>query len=284
MHFVTVKSILASHRMNLYRGCTHGCIYCDSRSLCYHTPIPFEDIEVKQNAIELLESALRRKLTPCMIGSGSMADPYMPCERDLCLTRKSLEMIERYGFGATLITKSDLVLRDIELIERIHQRTKFVLQMTITTADDDICKLIEPHVCPTSRRFEVLKIFQQRHIPTVVWLTPILPFLNDTEENLISILTRCLDAEVKGIVCFNFGLTLRQGNREYFYAALDRLFPGLTPLYQRQFGTQYICNSPQNPRLMHLFQRFCHAHHLLCTPSQCFAYLSAFPPLQPSLL
>ena len=278
MHFVTAKTILSPHNgMNIYRGCTHGCIYCDSRSLCYHTPVPFEDIEVKQNALELLEDTLRRKRKPCMTGTGSMSDPYMHCEKDLKLTRSSLELLERFGFGATVHTKSDLVLRDMDIIERIHAKTKFVLQMTITTADDERCRIIEPNVCPTSRRFEVLTIFQKKGIPTVVWLAPILPFINDSEENLRSIVEQCASAGVKGIICFGFGLTLREGNREYFYNALDQHFPGLRSRYKKQFGNSYECNSPHNKHLMQIFTAGCKKYGIMCCPDNCFAYLHDFP-------
>ncbi len=277
MHFVSAKTILNSNGMNLYRGCTHGCIYCDSRSLCYHTPIPFEDIEVKQNAPELLEDALSRKRNKCMIGTGSMCDPYMHCEKELCMTQKTLQLINRYGFGAALQTKSDMVLRDLEIIEEINKKTKFVLQMTVTTADDDLCRIIEPNVCPTSRRFEVLKIFREKGIPTIVWLSPILPFINDTEENLLSIIDRCVQVGVKGIICFGFGLTLRDGNREYFYSALDKHFPGIRERYQKSFGNSYVCESPNSARLMQVFKRECGRHKIICTPDECFSYMKLFP-------
>ena len=228
MHFVDAKGILsAQNGMNIYRGCTHGCIYCDSRSLCYHIDHPFEDIEVKQNAPELLEKALRSKRKKCVIGTGSMSDPYMPAEKELLLMRRCLEVIKKYDFGAALITKSDLVLRDLDLLRAINEEQKAVVQMTLTTFNDDLCRLIEPNVCPASRRYEVLKAMQENDIPTYVWLTPLLPYINDTPENLMGLLEMCADAGVKGIICFNMGLTLREGNREYFYKALDRLFPGL---------------------------------------------------------
>lgn len=277
MHFVTARTILTPHSMNIYRGCTHGCIYCDSRSLCYHTPVPFEDIEVKQNAAELLEAVLLRKRKKCMIGTGAMCDPYMHCEKYLQMTRKCLELLERYGFGATLQTKSDLVLRDLDIIQRIHEKTKFVLQMTVTTSDDGLCRLIEPNVCPTSRRFEVLKKFQELGIPVIVWLCPILPFINDTEENLCSIIEQCAAAGVHGIVCFGFGLTLREGNREYFYAALDRSFPGAREHYQKYFGNRYECSSPDNAQLMKILKTECQRRKILCTPDECFNFIADFP-------
>ena len=211
MHFVDAKSLLTrSNGMNLYRGCAHGCVYCDSRSACYQFTHPFEDIEVKRNAPDLLEEILKKKRQRIVISTGSMSDPYQPCERELKLTRRCLELIDKYGFGASVITKSDLVLRDIDLFDSINRRTKSVLQMTLTIADDKLSRIIEPNVCTTSRRYEVLKAFQAKNIPAVVWMTPILPFLTDTEENLRIILEYCFDAGVKGIVCWNAGMTLRE--------------------------------------------------------------------------
>ena len=240
MHFVDAKGILSGNDghwgMNIYRGCSHGCIYCDSRSRCYQFTHPFEDIEVKQNAPELLEAALRSKRKKCMIATGSMSDPYMHCEEKLRLTRKCLEIILRYGFGATLLTKSDRVLLDMDLLEEIHRKTKCVVQMTLTTYDDDLCRIVEPNVCTTRRRIEVLEEMRHRGIPTVVWLTPILPFINDTEDNIKAILAECIRVGVKGIICFDMGLTLREGDREYYYAALDKSFPGRKKGYIQRYA------------------------------------------------
>ena len=237
MHYVMAKGILsAGGNMNLYRGCTHGCIYCDSRSRCYHIDHAFEDVEVKQNAAELLEDALRRRRAPCMVGTGSMTDPYLPLEAKLRLTRRAIEVVERYGCGFTVITKSDLILRDLDLLSRIQQNAKCVVQMTLTTADETLCRKLEPNVCTTARRCEVLRELQKAGIPTVVWLSPILPFINDTEENISTLLDRCEEAGVRGILCFGMGLTLREGNREYFYTQLDELFPGLSECYRRTYG------------------------------------------------
>jgi len=210
--------------MNVYRGCTHGCIYCDSRSKCYKMEHDFEDIEVKVNAPELLENALRKKRKKCMIGTGSMCDPYMHIETELNHTRKCLEIIDRYGFGLSIQTKSDRILRDLDLLKSINNKSKCVVQMTMTTYDENLCKLIEPAVCTTKKRYEVLKKMRDNGIPTIVWLDPILPFINDTEENLKGILDYCIDAEVIGIICFGMGLTLREGSREYFYKNLMSTF------------------------------------------------------------
>lgn len=281
MHFVNAKGILTAGMtgcgMNLYRGCSHGCIYCDSRSRCYQFTHPFEDIEVKQNAPELLEKALRSRRKKCMIGTGSMSDPYVPCEQQLCLTRRCLEIIDRYGFGVALLTKSALVLRDIDLLESINKRSKCVVQMTLTTYDESLCRIVEPHVCTTRRRIEVLKEMQKREIPTMVWLSPILPFLNDTEENLLHILEACAAVGVKGVVCFGMGLTLREGSREHFYGALERHFPGLKERYVQNYGNAYELPSPNSGQLLSLFHSFCRSRGLLHRPEDCFAYLEELP-------
>ena len=278
MHFVDAKGILsAQNGMNIYRGCTHGCIYCDSRSVCYQFTHAFEDIEVKRNAPELLEKALRSKRKHCMIGTGPMSDPYMHCEEDLQLMRKCLQVIDRYGFGVAVQTKSDRILRDIDLLESINKKAKAVVQMTLTTFDDDMCAILEPNVCNTKRRIEVLKEMQKRDIPTVVWMTPILPFLNDTKDNIGALLDACIDSGVKGIICFGMGLTLREGDREYFYAALDRHFPGLKNIYIHTFGNSYEVTSPKNQELMALFMQKCRENGILSTPDQCFSYLSDLP-------
>ena len=277
MHFVKAKGILSARNgMNLYRGCQHGCIYCDSRSQCYQMDHPFEDIEVKENALQLLETALRSKRRPCMIGTGSMSDPYIPLETELQMTRKSLELIEKYGFGVTMITKSDRILRDLELLKRINDKTKAVVQMTLTTADEDLCRILEPGVCTTERRVAALRELKDAGIPTVVWMCPILPFLNDTEENIRSIVRYCAEAKVKGIIHFGMGLTLREGNREYFYAKLDQHFPGLKERYVRTYGNAYELPSPNWKRLEQVFQAECDKYGIWHDNDRIFRYLAEF--------
>lgn len=278
MHYVDAKGILsASNGMNIYRGCTHGCIYCDSRSDCYQFKHEFTDIEVKQNAPELLERALRSKRKKCMVGTGAMSDPYMHCEKELKLTRRCLEIINDYGFGLAIQTKSDLILRDLDLLTSINQKAKCVVQMTLTTFDEDLCRSVEPNVCTTKRRFEVLKVMQEHKIPTVVWMTPILPFINDTKENIQGILDYCVDAKVHGIISFGIGLTLRSGDREYYYAALDRLFPGLSRKYQLKYRDAYELLSDHHKELMQLVQTTCKKHKILIEPDEVFGYLHEFP-------
>lgn len=283
MHFVKAKGILsAQNGMNLYRGCTHGCIYCDSRSDCYHITHRFEDVEVKENAMELLENALTRKRKKCMIGTGSMTDPYMPLELQIESTRKSLRLALEHGFGYTLITKSNRVLRDLDLLRQINQNTKCVVQMTLTTYNDALCRKLEPNVCPTSERFEALLRLREAGIPTVVWLCPILPFINDTKENIAGLLDYCVKAGVYGIVCFGMGLTLRSGNREYFYQKLDELFPGLKEKYMACYGSRYSIASPHSRELMALFHRRCGESGIVHSNRAIFEYLQHFEQKEPA--
>ena len=287
MHFVDAKGLLSGsagrYGMNIYRGCTHGCIYCDSRSRCYQFTHPFEDVEVKQNAPELLVQALKSKRKKCMIGTGSMSDPYMHCEEQLGLTRRCLEIILKYGFGAAIQTKSDRILRDIDLLDEINRSAKCVVQMTLTTWDDELCRKLEPNVCNTKRRIEVLEQMQARGIPTVVWLTPILPFINDTPENVTAILNECVRVGVKGIIDFGMGLTLRDGDREYYYDALDRDFPGLKERYIRRYGNAYELPSPRAAELRAILQKICREHGILSTPEECFAFMQELPEQYPQL-
>lgn len=281
MHKVKAKGILsASNGMNLYRGCSHGCIYCDSRSKCYQMQHEFEDIEVKENAVELLETALKHKRQRCMIGTGAMTDPYIPLEMELGYMRKCLELIEKYEYGVTIITKSSRILRDLDLLERINEKTKCVVQMTMTTFDEGLCGILEPNVSTTRERFEVLKIMRDHKIPTVVWLSPILPFINDTPENIRGILDYCVEAEVYGIMCFGMGVTLREGNREYFYSQLDKHFPGMKGRYHNTYGYSYELGSPNERELMKLFNTCCREHNILFEPGQIFSYLQTFEDKQ----
>ncbi len=281
MHYREAKSILSPNNgMNLYRGCTHGCIYCDSRSKCYGMTHDFEDVEVKRNAPALLEAALRKKRQRCMIVTGSMCDPYQPLEDTENLTRSCLKLVDRYGFGFSLKTKSARVLRDIELLKSINDKTKCVVQMTLTTYDEDLCRVLEPNVSTTRQRLEVLLTLRDAGIPTVVWLCPVLPFINDTEENLRGLLGYCFEAGVKGILCFGMGVTLREGNREFFYAKLDAHFPGLRERYMLTYGGSYSCMSPNNERLMSVFRDACRARSVLCDKDAVFKYIGEFEDKQ----
>ncbi len=263
--------------MNIYRGCSHGCIYCDSRSECYGKTYDFEDIEVKINAIELLENELKKRRNPCVITTGAMTDPYMPLEKTLGNMRKALELIERYEFGVAVLTKSDLVLRDIDILKSINSKTKAVVQMTLTTFDEDLCKIVEPNVTTTYNRFKALKELNKHGIPTIVWLCPILPMINDSEENLMGILNYCKEAGVKGIATFGMGMTLRYGNREYFYKKLDEHFPGLKREYMIKYGSSYGIGSPNSKNLSKLIKKFCKDNNIMLGSKEVFAYIENLP-------
>ena len=281
MHYKKYKTILsagfsANSGMNIYRGCTHGCIYCDSRSKCYQMDHDFEDIEIKENAPEMLLAELRKKRARCMIGTGAMCDPYIPLEKEIQHTRSCLEHLDRLGFGATVITKSDLVLRDLDLLQSINSKTKCVVQMTLTTYDDDLCRIVEPNVCLTSRRFEVLCQLRDAGIPTVVWFSPFLPFINDNEENLRGLLDYCEEAQVRGIIFYGVGMTLREGNREYYYAKLDKHFPGLRGKYEKKYRNSYSIVSPHNEALSKFVYSECQRRGIMCGTKKVFAYLNKF--------
>ena len=277
MHYADYKTILsAKNGMNLYRGCSHGCIYCDSRSDCYQMKHDFEDIEVKRNAVKILEAELTRKRKPCMISTGAMCDPYIHLEDELRLTRECLKVIERCGFGLAILTKSSRIMRDIDLLTAINNKTKCVVQLTLTTFDEDLCRIIEPNVSTTTERFAVLESMRDAGIPTVVWLDPILPFINDTDENLIGILDYCVRAKVHGIVCFAMGTTMRDGSREHFYGKLDEHFPWVKQQYIRTYGNSYECISPNNHRLMEIFRDTCRKYKILYRIDDVFSYLRKF--------
>lgn len=277
MHEVRAKGILsAQNGMNIYRGCTHGCIYCDARSTCYQMQHAFEDIEVKINAPELLEQALRRKRKKCMIGTGAMSDPYLHLEKNLRLTRRCLELIDEYGYGLSIQTKSDMILRDLDLLKRINRKIKCVVQMTLTTYEEDLCRILEPQVCTTKRRIEVLNIMKEEGIPTIVWMTPILPFINDTKENIQHLLEECQKAEVYGIMTFGIGVTLRDGDRQYFYQKLDQHFPGMKERYIRTYGNAYELPVPQEKELMNLVRRECIKAGMEYRTNQLFEYMHRF--------
>ena len=215
-----------------------------------------------------------------MIGTGAMSDPYMHCEEELRLTRKCLEIIHKYGFGAAIQTKSDRILQDIDLLDEINRSAKCVVQITLTTYDDGLCSILEPNVCNTKRRIEVLEMMQERGIPTVVWLTPVLPFINDTEENITSIVNECVRVGVKGVIDFGMGLTLREGDREYYYAALDKYFPGMKARYIQRYGNAYELPSPKAKELTAVYKRICKDNNIMSTPEECFRYMRELPERQ----
>lgn len=277
MHYVEAKSILTStNGMNMYRGCQHGCIYCDARSTCYHIDHVFEDIAVKQNAPQLLEKVLRGKKKKCMIGTGGMTDPYMPLEKELGMTRQLLEIVDQYEFGLAIQTKSDLILRDLDVLKRINRHSKCIVQMTLTTCDETLCKQIEPNVCTTRERFEVLKIMRDNGIETVAWLSPFIPMLNDTKENIRGLLDYCIEVGVYGIICFGIGVTLREGDREYFYEQLDKKFPGFKNKFHDRYGYAYEINSDHNQELMTIIHQECQKHQIVSDYNKVFGYMQTY--------
>ena len=281
MHIVNAKGILsAQNGMNIYRGCTHGCIYCDARSTCYQMDHAFEDIAVKVNAPELLEQALRRKRKKCMIGTGAMSDPYLHAEEELGLTRRCLELIDEYGFGVAIQTKSDRILRDLDLLKSINRKTKCVVQITLTTYDEELCRILEPNVCTTAKRIEVLNSLKEEGIPTIVWMTPILPFINDTEENIMGLLQECQKADVYGIITFGIGVTLRDGDRQYFYQNLDKYFPGMKEKYIETYGDAYELPSPHQRELMQIVKNECEKVGMEWRTDKLFEYMHQFEDKQ----
>jgi DNA repair photolyase len=236
----------------------------------------FEDIEVKAGAVEILENTLKKKRRKGMIATGAMMDPYMPLEADLKIMRQCLIQISRFEFGLVVQTKSDLIMRDIDLLEEINAKTKCVVAMTLTTADEELCKKIEPNVCTTARRFEVLKAMRDRGIPTIVWLDPILPYINDTEENIRALLDYCIEAKVYGIMYFGAGMTLRDGSRQYYYSQLDRLFPGLTERYIKEYKDAYEVMSPQVDKLNKLVYNTCEENGIVYDKDELHRYMREY--------
>lgn len=277
MHYKEVKAILTPQNgMNLYRGCTHGCIYCDSRSKCYRMDHDFEDIEVKLRAADLLENTLKKKRNKGMIATGSMTDPYVPIEAELKITRKCLNIIDRFDFGVVIQTKSNLIMRDIDILESIHKKTKCIVAMTLTTYDEELCKKLEPNVCTTKERVQVLMEMKKRGIPTIVWLEPFIPFINDTEDNLRGLMDYCIEAGVYGIMNHGMGLTLRDGNREYFYEQLDRLFPGMKERYIETYGNSYEVSSPNSERLTKIFRELCQENNIVYDKEELQRYMREY--------
>lgn len=273
MQTVPAKTILSAYtdcgwfgsnyNMNLYRGCCHGCIYCDSRSECYHVE-DFDTVRAKENALETLRGELSAKRRAGIVITGSMSDSYNPFERTSKLTRGALELFARHGFGTVVDTKSDLVTRDLDVLQSIARRNAAVVNFTVTTADDALCLKLEPHVCPSSARFAALRALASQGVRCGVLLMPILPFVNDTPENILTIVRRAAQSGAQWIYTGDyFGVTLRQNQREYYLRALERLFPEAASATCRQFGQQYHCASPRTAQLMEAFAYACEAAGLL---------------------
>ena len=243
----------ARYNMNIYRGCSHGCIYCDSRSECYRND-DFDTVCAKQDALRIIRDDLRRKTQPGVVSTGAMSDPYNPFERTEQLTRHALELLAAYGFGAAIATKSDLICRDIDVLHEIHATAPVLCKLTVTTADDALARAIEPHAPPPSARLDALARLSDAGLPTCILLMPVLPWLTDTEENIRTLVRRAGEAGVPYIYPA-LGLTLRDRQRAYFYQQLDRSFPGLKQKYIARYGTRYQCASPHARQLWTVFTR-----------------------------
>lgn len=257
------KGLVHQDNFNVYRGCDHGCIYCDARSTVYQIDGLFSDVIVKGNAPELMEAYLKRKRSKTVLVTGGMSDPYNHVEKKEEVFLQVLKVIKRYGFGIYLLTKSSLVERDLELIKTIHYQYKAVVAMTLTTTDDQLASKIEPHVSLPSERLNTLKLYAHHGIMTGVWFCPVLPFLCDTISNVQAVVRAAAAAGVSFIVNFGMGTTMRDGSREYFYDALDRLYPGMKEQYQKQYHRQYVCDSPRAKELYQAFKEECEQHHVV---------------------
>ncbi len=273
----------SNYTINLYKGCSHGCIYCDSRSDCYRVE-NFDEVRSKTDALQILEDELSRKRRRGLVAAGAMSDPYNPLEQTHRLTRGSLALLCRYGFGASVLTKSDLVVRDLDLFQRIRQQAPAVVKFSITTWDDDLSFMIEPHAPGSDRRFAALKEASAAGLYTGINLWPVLPFITDTEENVRRVVDRAAACGAR-FVCPSphFCVTLRQNQRIYYYQQLDKLFPGLRRRYVHTFGRQYECRSPQSDYLWEVLQSRCQEHGLLCTMEDISAAITNQWPQQLTL-
>ena len=251
----------AEYNMNIYRGCSHGCVYCDSRSDCYRNP-DFSTIKVKEEALRKIRDDLSRKVVRGVVATGAMSDPYNPLERELKLTRNALELLNAFGFGVAIDTKSPLVKRDIDILRDIREHSPAIVKMTITTADKTLCELLEPNVENSEKRFEALSELSEAGIFCGVLMMPILPFINDTEENITQIVKGAAKAGAKFIYP-STGMTLRSGNREYYYDKLDEHFPGVKDKYIKYYGTRYQCSSPKSKTLWRVFKDECSRYGIL---------------------
>ena len=253
----------ADHTMNIYRGCCHGCLYCDSRSDCYQID-GFDTVRAKADALRVLRDDLARKVRPAFICTGSMSDPYNPFEEELELTRHALELIDAYGCGVAIATKSDLIVRDIDVLTSIQDHSPVICKLTVTTADDALAAKIEPNAPPPARRLAALEKLAGAGLFAGVLLMPVLPFLEDSGENVLSVVEGAAGAGAKFIYPA-FGVTMRQGQREYFLDGLERAFPGqgLKERYLRQYGDRYQCASPRARTLWRVFTEACRKRGIL---------------------
>lgn len=265
------------YMMNLYRGCCHGCIYCDSRSDCYGID-DFERVRAKENALALLRDELRRKVRTGVVGTGAMSDPYNPFEETELLTRHALELINAYGFGAVVLSKSALIARDADILLEIAEHSPAMAKMTVTTCDDELCRLIEPNVSVSSERFSAIAEMSDKGIFTGITLMPVLPFIEDTEENIVGIVKTAHECGARFIYPA-FGMTLRGRQREYYLSQLEKIFPekGLRRKYESYFGENYGCTSPNVKKLWERFVSECEGYGILYKMEDiCAAYKSGY--------
>lgn len=274
MEFIKTKSIITKVKdgsfwygvdfnMNLYRGCPHGCIYCDSRSNCYHVD-NFDVPKGKKYALEILESELIKikDSKKGVIGIGAMSDTYNPLEKMYNQTRGALKLISKYNFGVSIDTKSDLILRDIDLLKEISGKNNCIVKVTITTPNDELSRKIEPNVCVSSRRFQVIKELNENGIYAGIMLNPVLPFITDREEDIKEIVKLAYENGAKFIHTY-MGVTLRENQRDYFYEKIDGLFPGLKEKYVKYYGNKYECKVPNSCRLYKVFTDECKKYGIL---------------------
>ena len=277
MHEKEAKSILTTQNgMNHYRGCETGCIYCDAGLSGGRMTHDFSDVEIKPNAPELLESALRRKRSKCMITTGAAGEPYPAAEAERELTRRCLEVIDRYGFGLSVQTKSDLILRDLPLLESINRKSRCIVQIQLTAADPELSGKLEPGAASPARRAEVLYAMRDAGIPTVVCVTPILPFINDTMENASAIMEYCVRAEIYGLQTTGSGFVLKKGGRPAFEKMLDERFPGMKERYRETFQDEEEFISPNAGKVLSYMRTTCESFHIENDPARLFTWLHAF--------
>ena len=250
------------YNMNIYRGCSHGCIYCDSRSDCFKNP-DFETVKVKENALKIVRDNLQSKAMTGVVGTGAMSDPYNILEKELKLTRNSLELINAYRFGVSLCTKSALAARDADILLDIKEHSPVIVKFSISTADDKLCRKLEPNVSVSSERFKAMRQLSERGIFCGVQMIPLLPFINDTEDNIVKIVQMAKNAGARFVYTY-MGMTLRAGSREYYYEHLDKILPGAKEKYMKSYGNRYTCISPRSKKLWDIFNKKCTELELLC--------------------
>lgn len=272
MEFVKTKTILSKvkygnqwygidYNMNLYRGCSHGCIYCDSRSDCYQVA-NFDTVRGKENALEILEQELAKKKQKGVVAIGAMSDTYNPKEQDYQITRGALMLLKKYGFGVSIDTKSDLLLRDMDILEELSIANDVIVKFTITTPHDELSKVIEPHVCPSSARFAAVKALNKNGIFAGIMMNPVLPFITDSEDDIRHLVQLAKQNSAKFVLSY-MGVTLRENQREYYYQKLDENFKGLKEKYMYQYGNRYSCAPVDSRKLYNVFKEACHEHGLL---------------------